>query len=158
MRSARCERSRESVSLRLDGMLSVFEGALLDRHLRRCASCRAFAAATAAQTDLLRTAPLEQPQRPIEAPRVRHRAVRRAATGTIGAVLAAAAAALVLISSGSRDRAGLPPRVAVGTAAPVLMVVAAQPSPDSPIEVPRLKMSPASVADGPVHGYFSQPV
>jgi len=45
-------------------MLSTFEAALLDRHLRRCPSCRAFAASAACQTQLLRGAELEQPLRP----------------------------------------------------------------------------------------------
>ena len=39
----RCDRAREYASLRLDGELSEFERALLDSHIERCPSCRAFA-------------------------------------------------------------------------------------------------------------------
>ena len=60
---ARCERSRQAISLRLDGMLSAFESALLDRHLRGCPSCRSFAIDAEEQTRLLRSALLEQPTR-----------------------------------------------------------------------------------------------
>jgi hypothetical protein len=43
-------------------------------------------------------------------------------------------------------------------AAPVMMVFAASPSATSTsVEVPRLRMQPASIADGPVHGLFSAP-
>ena len=68
MTSARCERSREAISLRLDGMLSAFESALLDRHLRGCAACRSFAVNADEQTRLLRNAVLEQPGRSVTIP------------------------------------------------------------------------------------------
>src|SRR4051812_37540799 len=97
VRPARCDRSRESISLRLDGMLSTFEAALLDRHLRRCADCNAFAEAAAAQTHLLRGAAPEQPRR-IELPARTASPFRRGAVGALSAVVAAAAAALVLLS------------------------------------------------------------
>jgi predicted anti-sigma-YlaC factor YlaD len=63
MRSStrRCDRAREYASLRLDGELSDFERALLDSHLERCPSCRAFADDLAGVTQQLRTAPLVSP-------------------------------------------------------------------------------------------------
>ena len=43
--------------------------------------------------------------------------------------------------------------------APVMVVVAARPSmANVNVVVPRLRMQPASIADGPLHGYFSEPV
>jgi anti-sigma factor RsiW len=95
---ARCERSRQSISLRLDGQLSLFESALLDRHLRGCAECRAFAADVVEQTQLLRAAPLELPERAVELELpVRPQQRVRAAAVTLAGVLAAAAATVVLV-------------------------------------------------------------
>jgi anti-sigma factor RsiW len=161
IRSARCDRSREAISLRLDGMLSAFESALLDRHLKRCPECRAFAADVGGQMQLLRSAPLELPERQVVVPATR-RPVRRRAFGTLTALAGAAAAAAFALTPGGGDnsQAGAirssAPRVQVG--APVPVVVAAQPTPSSKETVPRLVMEPASIADGPVHGLFSTPV
>jgi predicted anti-sigma-YlaC factor YlaD len=97
---ARCERSRQSISLRLDGQLSLFESALLERHLRNCPSCRAFAADVVDETRLLRAAPLELPEHRLElALPVRRQPIRAVAVTLAGAV-AAAAAALVLVAPG----------------------------------------------------------
>ena len=106
VRPARCDRSREAISLRLDGVLSLFESALLDRHLRRCADCRAFAAGAAAQTQLLRTAELEQPLRPVALPAGRRRPVRRVAAGALTAVASVAAAAAMTLSPGGHSGQG----------------------------------------------------
>jgi predicted anti-sigma-YlaC factor YlaD len=57
----RCDRAREYASLRLDGELSDFESTLLDSHIERCPSCRAFAEDLVGVTERLRTAPLERP-------------------------------------------------------------------------------------------------
>jgi predicted anti-sigma-YlaC factor YlaD len=38
-----CDRWRESISARLDGEVSPIDEALVDEHLRRCESCRAYA-------------------------------------------------------------------------------------------------------------------
>jgi hypothetical protein len=141
-------------------VVSLFESALLDRHLRRCADCRAFAAGAAAQTELLRSAELEQPLRPIAIPAGRRRPVRRVAAGALTAVASVAAAAAVSLSPASHQ--GQAPSAsaapAVETGAPVLVVVAASPTLGSREMVPRLTMQPASVADGPVHGLFNTPV
>lgn len=150
----RCERSREWASLRLDGMLSFFESALLDRHLRRCADCRSFAAAVSAHTHLLRSAELEEPGRRVEVPgrRVSH---RRSAVGA-AVVTAVAAAAAFLAIGPSTHQTGTPESAGVNS--PVFVVVPAQPTPDSNVEVPRLTVQPASIADGPIRGaYFNLP-
>jgi hypothetical protein len=159
VRPARCDRSREAISLRLDGVLSLFESALLDRHLRRCADCCDFAAGAAAQTQLLRSAVLEQPPRPVAVPAGR-RQVRRVAAGALTAVASVAAAAAVTLSPGGQGNEGTASASSpqVETGAPVLVVVAAHPTPGGRETVPRLTMQPASVADGPVHGLFNTPV
>ena len=159
MRPPRCDRSREAISLRLDGALSLFESALLDRHLRRCADCCVFAAGAAAQTQLLRAAALEQPFRPVVVPAGRRRHVRRLATGALTAAASVAAAAAVTLSPGGHSSKGASSAVPkVETGAPVTVVVAAYPSLGAHETVPRLTMQPASVADGPVHGLFNTPV
>jgi predicted anti-sigma-YlaC factor YlaD len=86
----RCDRAREYASLRLDGELSDFERVLLDSHLERCPSCRAFAGDLIAVTERLRSAPLEGPQLTLTLPRRRLAAVR-------GVQASAAAAALVSV-------------------------------------------------------------
>jgi predicted anti-sigma-YlaC factor YlaD len=151
--SAHCERSREAISLRLDGMLSSFELALLERHLRGCSSCQAFAVAATQQTQLLRGALLEEPTRPVQIP-VPSRAIRRSAAGALSACLVAATAAVVLVWPGTRPNPVTVQPQRVGAA--VMMVEPAEPSvANANVVVPRLRLRPASIADGPVHGYFS---
>ncbi len=86
----RCDRAREYASLRLDGELSDFERALLDSHIDRCPSCRAFADDLVCVTDRLRQAPLERPTIAITLPRRRFVALR-------GIQVSAAAAAVVSV-------------------------------------------------------------
>ena len=91
----RCDRAREYASLRLDGELSDFERALLDSHLERCPSCRAFADDLVCVTDRLRTAPLEQPSIAVTLPRRRFVALRNVQ------VSAAAAAVVSVVGIGA---------------------------------------------------------
>jgi predicted anti-sigma-YlaC factor YlaD len=56
-----CERARSWASLRADGELSELESALLDAHVSRCSSCRAFARGTEEIAGALRAARLERP-------------------------------------------------------------------------------------------------
>jgi predicted anti-sigma-YlaC factor YlaD len=86
----RCDRAREYASLRLDGELSDFESALLDSHIERCPSCRAFAEDLLGVTARLRTAPLERPLIVMTLPQRRFAAVRRMQ-------VSAAAAAIVSV-------------------------------------------------------------
>jgi predicted anti-sigma-YlaC factor YlaD len=156
---ASCERSREWVSLRLDGQLSTFEAALLDRHLRRCPACSAFAAGVATQTQLLRAAALEQPRRRFELPARPARTARRSLVGAFGAVAAAAVAAVVLLSPSSNNATKDSSRGgAAANAGTQLVVFTAQPSLTANFDVPRLRVEPASFADGPVHGLYSMPM
>ena len=87
----RCDRAREYASLRLDGELSDFESALLDSHIERCPSCRAFAEDLVNVTDRLRTAPLERPLIVVTLPQRRFAALR-----TMQASAAAAAVVSVV--------------------------------------------------------------
>jgi predicted anti-sigma-YlaC factor YlaD len=141
-------------------MLSTFESALLERHLRDCPSCRSFAVVADRQTTMLRASTLEVPLRRVMAPaasipRTRR---RRAAAMTLSACAASFAAAIALLASGGHQTTEALQAVAPASTAPVLVAYAARPSPASPsIEVPRLSVRPASYADGPVRGIFSQP-
>jgi predicted anti-sigma-YlaC factor YlaD len=87
----RCDRAREYASLRLDGELSAFESALLDSHIERCPSCRAFAEDLVGVTERLRTAPLDKPLIVLTLPQRRFAAVR-----TMQASAAAAAVVSVV--------------------------------------------------------------
>jgi anti-sigma factor RsiW len=85
-----CDRARTYVSLRLDGELSEFEGALLESHLEACGSCRAFAVEVTAITTELRAAELPRLERPLVLP-------SRVRTGLRGLQLGAAAAVVVTV-------------------------------------------------------------
>jgi anti-sigma factor RsiW len=104
MQSWACERARESASLMLDGELSQLESAFLDRHMRRCASCAAFAVEIQGATSTLRSAPLLSLARPIELP-IAHRTrfgARRAGAWIAAASAAAAALLAVMILPAQR--------------------------------------------------------
>jgi predicted anti-sigma-YlaC factor YlaD len=58
---SQCERSRELVSLALDGELSELEHRLLAAHIGGCADCARYAQTVRGATALLRAAPAEQP-------------------------------------------------------------------------------------------------
>lgn len=90
-----CDRTRERVSLELDGDLSPHESSLLERHLIGCPACAAFASETGRYTELLRAAPLEQPPA-FALPR--RRGALRLSVGVGAAVASTAAAALVALS------------------------------------------------------------
>jgi predicted anti-sigma-YlaC factor YlaD len=91
----RCDRAREYASLRLDGELSTFECSLLDSHLDRCPSCRAFADDLVGVTARLRTAPLERPSIAVTLPRRRFAPLRGIQAG------AAAAAVVSVVGIGA---------------------------------------------------------
>jgi predicted anti-sigma-YlaC factor YlaD len=151
----RCERVRQSVSLELDGMLSRFERALLERHLRSCASCRRFSADVRDQTARLRGAPLLPAPTMAAIVPPSPRARRRRAAGFAGAVLAAAAAALVTLTPNVQRHETTAAETTPNTS--LLAVVAEAPSVTAPFDVGRLRLvSPAS-ADGAIRGYYGVP-
>jgi predicted anti-sigma-YlaC factor YlaD len=137
-------------------MLSSFETVLLDRHLRGCESCRAFAASAELQTRLLRSATLERPSTSVALPRQAARA-RRGLAGMLTAAALAGAAALVVVSPVTLDRSSATQRTAARAPATVVALVSAVPTPAAGVDVPRLRVQPA-LTDGPVHGLFSLPV
>src|SRR5215212_7719919 len=103
----RCDRAREYASLRLDGELSDFESTLLDSHIERCPSCRAFAEDLVGVTERLRTAPLERPLIVLTLPQRRFAALR-----TMQASAAAAAVGIGALFGMLHSSASAPGRVA----------------------------------------------
>jgi predicted anti-sigma-YlaC factor YlaD len=101
----RCERAREWLSLSLDGELSRFERALVDRHLSTCAECAAFGAELAAFTERVRATPLEPLTHPIAVPWRRTRPALRPARAAVAA-LAVVAVGIGTLSSSLRDQNG----------------------------------------------------
>lgn len=91
VRGPQCDRTREWLSLRLDGELSQLESALLAAHLAACAGCQAFAGEVEAVTAWLRAAPLVPLARPVAVPRPSRLSAR---------TLQLAAAALVVAGVG----------------------------------------------------------
>jgi anti-sigma factor RsiW len=101
-----CDRTRERVSLELDGELSPHELSLLERHLTGCPDCAAFASNVARCADLLRSAPLEQPPAFMLS---RRRPALRLSVGVGATIASTAAAALAALAftqpSGDHQRA-----------------------------------------------------
>jgi len=152
-----CERSRELASLELDGLLSTFEAALLDRHLSRCPSCHAFATQVSAQTHLLRSTAFERLPQPILVAQATGQNIRRRATGLAVAVSVAALAALLILTPTLRQRDG--GRVAsAATSRTLLAVFPADPRVNATFDVPRLRVVSPAIADGAVRGYYGVPV
>lgn len=137
-------------------MLSRFERALLERHLRSCVGCRGFSAEVREQTARLRAAPLLPAPALVDLVPASPRARRRRAAGFAGAALAAAAAALVTLTP-AVQRHETTGAAAITPNTSLLAVVAEAPSVTVPFDVGRLRLvSPAS-ADGPVRGYYGVP-
>jgi predicted anti-sigma-YlaC factor YlaD len=91
-----CERGREWISLRLDGELSELAQKMLDSHLARCSECSAFEDQVSGVAVRLRSAPLEQLERPIEVTHRRRRMpVRVWSMGAAAASVAAVAVGVV---------------------------------------------------------------
>jgi anti-sigma factor RsiW len=91
-----CQRCREWVSLSLDRVLSVFETALMRRHLERCPECAVFAAEVRAVTELLRAQELVAVPTPVELP---GRRVARPGIVARTAVVAAGVAAVAALAA-----------------------------------------------------------
>lgn len=155
----RCARAQEWGSLRLDGNLSPFESALLRRHLAGCDTCRAFVVSIERQTALLRAAPLEEPTTHIAFPAPSHarRRGRRIIAGAAATFAAAAAAASLVIGTSAQQTGASTALGTRSTTGGEFIVVTAQLNPAVRLDVPRLKMEPASYHDGPVRGLFGVP-
>ena len=95
-----CQRTREQVSLRLDGELSQLELRMVAAHLERCADCGAFEVSVREFTEELRTAPFELPRQPI--------VIRRTGRVSISAAQISVAAALAIAVLGALSQVGAP--------------------------------------------------
>ena len=126
-----CERARAWASLRADSELSELESALLDAHLGRCNSCRAFAAGTESVAETLRAVPLERPS--VALGPALHSGARR-----VWQALRLTAAVAVVVAAGviaSASRPDLPPAERASSK-PVAMVAGID-SPDGLRELRR---------------------
>jgi predicted anti-sigma-YlaC factor YlaD len=125
-----CERACRWASLRVDGELSELESALLDDHLGRCRSCRAFACGVEDVAVALASARLERPAPlALVVPR-RRRALP---------LLRSAAAATLLVATGIAALVGLV--AGHGQPAKAVKPVAMLQSGDSPNELRALRRS-----------------
>jgi Putative zinc-finger len=107
MTAPQCDRSRTWVSLRLDGALSEFESALLERHLACCAACSTFALEAEGFTRVLRSAELEPTSSSIVLPSLG--GGRRFALAAGAAAAAAVAAAAIGVHTLGSAHQGNPP-------------------------------------------------
>jgi len=121
--NARCQRSRQWISLRLDGSLNELEAVVLAHHLRKCGACARFSENVGASTRLLRAADVLAPRQPIALPagvaraRPPHRRARQA-FAFASAGLAAVAAAVALVDTHVVSSGGEPPSVEASSVMP----------------------------------------
>ncbi len=94
-----CDRARQWASADLDAELSAFERILLEGHLSACPSCREFSAGISATTTVLRVAPHEPLERPVEITRRRRRLSLRLAPAAAAMAIAAVGLGSILASS-----------------------------------------------------------
>jgi anti-sigma factor RsiW len=100
---AACERAREWASADADGELSSFERVLLGAHMADCSSCREYHTAISSISRALRTAPLEQLERPIEIGSLPRRLRLRLAPAAAAMAVAAVGLGSILASSELRS-------------------------------------------------------
>lgn len=110
---ANCARARSWISREVDGELSQLERVFLAAHVRRCSGCEHFAEDVRGFTHLLRTAPLEGPERTFDVPARRPPRVRLAARVAVATALVALAGGLGVLagSNGGGPGKTTPPPV-----------------------------------------------
>jgi predicted anti-sigma-YlaC factor YlaD len=86
-----CRRTRELVSLALDGELSELDAARLESHLAGCAACSELEREVSGLTLALRAAPLEELSRPISLPQRVRWSLRPLQVGAAAAAVAVTA-------------------------------------------------------------------
>jgi anti-sigma factor RsiW len=104
-RTVVCDRTREWISLALDGELSELEHALMEAHLERCDVCRGVKADMHGFAIWLRTSPLESLDAPVWVPPRSRSLLRRApqrAAQVVSAGLAAAVAVTLAVTLPNR--------------------------------------------------------
>jgi predicted anti-sigma-YlaC factor YlaD len=99
-----CDRARQWATADVDGELSKFEHVLLSAHLAECPACREFDASIRGFTELLRTAPAEALERPIEISRRRRRITVRLAPAVAAMAVTVVGLGSILASSDLRTR------------------------------------------------------
>jgi len=97
-RRSGCETARQWLSASLDGELSEFERAALDRHLAVCESCRTTSVHWATIADAIRNEPLAEPTGLVAIPSSRSRLAPFARRGSMAMVFGAAAAAAAALA------------------------------------------------------------
>jgi Putative zinc-finger len=104
-----CSRTRQWISLGLDGQLSEFERFLMDDHIGRCADCTAFERDLRRLTAGVRSTPLEKVSVPVRIEQPRHPA-RLGRVGLANVVSVAVTAASVFVAmTFLPERAGVVP-------------------------------------------------
>jgi anti-sigma factor RsiW len=111
-----CGRTRELVSLALDGELSELESARLESHLAGCPSCRELQVELTGLTAALRAAPLEPLSRPVSLPQRIRWSLRPLQVGAAAAAVAVAAGLAGVV--GTVRSHPTTPRFAPGTSVP----------------------------------------
>jgi predicted anti-sigma-YlaC factor YlaD len=99
MQPRNCERARAWVSLRLDDEISELEDALLEAHLRRCASCREYEESVRGAVVVLRAQPLEEIDHAVVVAGRRRLHVRVGAVASVAAVAAAVVGVTTVVST-----------------------------------------------------------
>jgi ferric-dicitrate binding protein FerR (iron transport regulator) len=108
MQPRNCERARAWVSLRLDEEISELEDALLEAHLRRCASCRKFEESVRSMVVVLRSQPLEEIDHPVVVSGRRRLPMRPGAVASAAAALAAVVGVATVLSTQPTKRPPTP--------------------------------------------------
>jgi predicted anti-sigma-YlaC factor YlaD len=99
-----CDRARQWATADVDGELSKFEHVLLSAHLADCPPCREFHAAIGGFTEMLRAAPPETLERPIEIGRMRRRISVRLAPAVAAMAVTVVGLGSILASSDLRTQ------------------------------------------------------
>jgi predicted anti-sigma-YlaC factor YlaD len=95
-RTVVCDRTREWISLALDGELSELERALMDAHLRRCHGCQRVEAEMQGFASWLRASPLEHLDAPVWLPPRSRGLLRRAQQRAVPVISAGLAASVAV--------------------------------------------------------------
>ena len=99
--SANCDRARAWASLRLDGEISELEEALLEAHLKRCATCSNYVVSMTGAVLALRAQPLERLEHAVAVTGRRRIPVRSGAVASVAAVVAAVVGVTTVLSAQS---------------------------------------------------------
>jgi hypothetical protein len=119
MQPRKCERARAWVSLRLDDEISEFEDALLDAHLRRCASCREFEESVRGAVVVLRGQALEEIEHPVVVSGRRRLPMRPGAVASAAAAVAAVVGVATVLGTQATRRPPTPTPAPIPAAADV---------------------------------------